>query len=69
MTEGRFLGKRSMDYRADEPLTAPIQTATNDATARARPILVAVPFYRNEQLVSSMVQSLAACAADLRDVR
>ena len=31
----------------------------------ARPLLIAVPFYKNEQLVPPLCAALAACAADL----
>jgi GT2 family glycosyltransferase len=55
-----------MDYRSDEHLTTPDQATTPGAIARARPVLVAVPFYRNAQLVPPLVQSLIACAQDLR---
>ena len=33
-----------------------------------RPILIAIPFYKNEALVASVIGSLIACAADLRAV-
>jgi GT2 family glycosyltransferase len=57
-----------MDYRSDEHPPAPDQAATPDPTVRARPVLVAVPFYRNAQLVPSLVQSLITSARDLRDL-
>jgi GT2 family glycosyltransferase len=55
-----------MDYRSDEHLTAPDTATQLDGMGHARPVLVAVPFYRNEQLVPPLVQSLIACAHDLR---
>ena len=45
---------------------APPATATPAGAALSRPILIAVPFYKNEHLVEPLIASLIACAAELR---
>lgn len=50
----------SMEIQVDRSPSA----ATDVARAR-RPVLIAIPFYKNEALVASVVESLIACAVDL----
>jgi GT2 family glycosyltransferase len=49
-----------------------VQHQTNAAPphhpAGSRPTLIAVPFFRNEQLVATLVQSLIACANDIHAI-
>lgn len=53
----------SMEIQVGRPASA----STRFESA-PRPILIAIPFYKNEALVASVVESLIACAADLREI-
>jgi GT2 family glycosyltransferase len=52
-----------MDYRSEY-----VVTETLLAAGDRRPVLIAVPFYKNEHLVPTVVGSLCACAAELREI-
>lgn len=53
----------SMEIQAGHPA----RLSTFESSVR--PVLIAIPFFKNESLVESVVGSLIACAADLRAIR
>jgi GT2 family glycosyltransferase len=53
-----------MDYRSEEP--ADVISRPSQALAR-RPLLIAIPFYKNEHLVAPVVTALIRCADELNE--
>ena len=64
----RDRGRRGRMVAIDMPAAAPpIPPAVAAGRAR-RPVLIAIPFYKNEALVESVVGSLIACAGELAEL-
>jgi GT2 family glycosyltransferase/glycosyltransferase involved in cell wall biosynthesis len=55
-----------MDYRAEDCFSGMASQFVLGRQVCARPLLIAIPFYKNEHLVQPVIGSLIACAAELQ---
>ena len=56
-----------MDYRSEDQLPGMAAVLGSVRPGDERPILIAIPFYKNEHLVQPVIGSLIASSAELRD--